>query len=186
MIYFTSDLHFNHDREFIWGPRGFKSVEDMNNAIVNNWNSVVKEDDVVYILGDLMLGKNYLKGIELINSLNGGKYIILGNHDTEGRVGHYSWLIDKLCGIDYATIFKQDGYTFYLSHYPTITGSLENGNLKEMICNLFGHTHSKDMFYDDRPYMYNVSLDAHKCKPVSIDEIIKDMNDKVEECKSYL
>lgn len=46
-IFFTSDLHFNHDREFVWGDRGFKIVEEMNEAIVLNWNSVIDEDDTV-------------------------------------------------------------------------------------------------------------------------------------------
>ena len=54
-IYFTSDLHLCHDRGFIYEPRGFNSIEEMNNAIVENWNSIVTNEDNVFILGDLML-----------------------------------------------------------------------------------------------------------------------------------
>ena len=51
-IWFTSDLHFCHDREFIYGPRGFKSVHEMNDAIIKNFNDTVAWDDDLFILGD--------------------------------------------------------------------------------------------------------------------------------------
>ena len=50
MIYVTSDLHFGHDREFIFGPRGFKTIQEHDEAIIQNWNSVVTKSDLVYIL----------------------------------------------------------------------------------------------------------------------------------------
>ena len=55
-IFFTSDLHFCHDREFIWGSRGFSSCDEMNNTIIERWNNTVTDYDIVYVLGDLMLG----------------------------------------------------------------------------------------------------------------------------------
>lgn len=54
-IWFTSDTHFCHDRGFLYEPRGFTNVEDMNEAIVQRWNSVVAPEDTVYHLGDAML-----------------------------------------------------------------------------------------------------------------------------------
>ena len=57
-IWFTSDLHFGHDREFVWKARGFENIEDMNKAIVERFNSKVQPEDTVYILGDSMLGDN--------------------------------------------------------------------------------------------------------------------------------
>ena len=58
MIYFTSDLHIGHDRDFIWKERGFSSVEKHNEEILKRWNEVVKPEDTVYILGDLAMGQN--------------------------------------------------------------------------------------------------------------------------------
>ena len=84
MIYFSSDLHFNHNKDFLYKPRGFDSIDAMNMAVVSNWNSVVTNEDDVYILGDLMLGDNEA-GISLLKMLNGKLHIILGNHDTESR-----------------------------------------------------------------------------------------------------
>ena len=41
-IFASSDLHFGHDREFLWGPRGFRSSIEHDEAIIANWNSVVE------------------------------------------------------------------------------------------------------------------------------------------------
>lgn len=55
-IYVTSDLHFGHDREFIWKVRGYDSIDSMNIDLVSKWNSIVTNEDDIYVLGDLMLG----------------------------------------------------------------------------------------------------------------------------------
>lgn len=186
MIYFTSDLHFGHDRQFIYKPRGFSSIQEHDEALIERWNSIVTSEDEVYILGDLML-KDNIHGIECLKRLNGKKYFIRGNHDTDTRIDLY---MDSYCGnISYlgdAITMKYKGYHFYLSHYPTLTGNLEKESLKRMTCNLYGHTHQKVNFYEDRPYMYHVGVDSHNCYPVSIDQIIEDMNNKVKECIDML
>ena len=69
-IFVTSDLHFGHDREFVWKVRGYNSVEDMNEQQITKWNSVVGIDDDVYVLGDLMLGNN-TAGLACLARLNG-------------------------------------------------------------------------------------------------------------------
>lgn len=43
MIYLTSDLHFGHDREFIWKVRGFSSIDEMNEVYVDKWNSLITD-----------------------------------------------------------------------------------------------------------------------------------------------
>ena len=87
MIYFTSDLHFNHDKEFIYKNRGFNTIDEMNSTIIRNWNNLVEDSDIVYILGDIMLGTD--ESIELFNKLKGQKKIVLGNHDTTHRAELY-------------------------------------------------------------------------------------------------
>ena len=56
-IFIVSDLHLGHDKPFIYGARGFESVEEMNETIIRKWNEVVGEEDDVYILGDLVMGE---------------------------------------------------------------------------------------------------------------------------------
>jgi len=184
-IYFTSDLHFGHDREFIWGPRGFKSVHEMNETIINNWNSIVTPEDDVYVLGDLMLGDNEI-GIGLIKRLKGHIHVVRGNHDSDVRIEKYNncYNIEEVTEGQY---LKCGGYTFYLNHFPTFTSNLEkDSSLKHHLINLFGHTHQKTNFYEDIPFMYHVGVDSHNNTPVSVEEIIADIQKKVNECKKFL
>ena len=183
-IWLTSDLHLCHDREFIYKPRGFDSVEDMNAAIVEFWNQTVRDGDTVYLLGDVMLKDNEV-GLYLLSKLKGHIHIILGNHDTDVR----RWLYASCPNVDqvsFATRLKYDGYKFFLSHYPTITGSLEKDSLKKCTCNFYGHTHQKNNFYQEVPFMYHVGVNSHYNTPVCIDEAIEDMKKKWEECKNSL
>lgn len=184
MIYFTSDLHLYHNREFLFTPRGFSNVEDMVNTFLKNYYDAVTDEDDVYILGDLILNDND-RGIEALKTLKGKLHIILGNHDTDTRVELYKKL-PNVVEVCYSTIIKYKKYRFYLSHYPTITGCLENKHLSEMLINLYGHTHQKTNFYNDMPFMYHVGLDSHDMKVVSIDQIIEDCKKKVTECINQL
>lgn len=175
MIFVTSDLHFGHDREFMYGPRGFGSIEESDTTIVGNWNSVVSDDDVVYVLGDIMLNDNE-KGLAYWNQLKGKKFMLIGNHDSAVRVE-----LLKECPntqvLGYADVLQYDGFHFYLSHYPTITSSFEyHRRLKIGLINLCGHTHTKDRFLDaEKGRIYHCELDAHDIKPVAITEIIDDL-----------
>lgn len=175
--WFTSDLHFGHNREFMYGPRGFSSIIAHDSWIIMNWNMKVKPNDEVYVLGDLMLGNDDW-GMRCLSLLNGNIHIIIGNHDSDGRLEKYDQLL-SVVSIEYATAFKYGKNYFYLSHYPTITSNYDDDKpWARRLINLHGHTHSKDKFYNDNPYMYNVSLDAHDNYPVSIDEIIEDIKQK--------
>lgn len=178
MIYITSDLHFNHNKFFCYISRGFKSVEEMNNAIVKRWNAVITNEDDVYILGDLMLNDND-DGMELLESLNGRLHIIFGNHDTGTRQELYKGArnVVEICG--YVTVIKYKKYVFYLSHYPTLTSNHDvDKPLKARVINLCGHTHTEDRFADmDKGLIYHCEMDAHNCEPVLIDDIIWDIKD---------
>lgn len=179
MIYFTSDLHLYHNKEFLFRPRGFDSIEDMVNCFIKNYNETIKEDDDVYILGDLMLNDNE-KGIEVLKNLKGKIHIIIGNHDTDTRVKLYKEL-PSVVEVVYATMIRYSGYRFYLSHYPTLTSNLDEKDLKQQTINLYGHTHQKMNFFDDNPAMYHVGLDSHDMKLVSIEQIIEDCKKKIAE-----
>lgn len=183
-IWVSSDYHFNHDKPFLYMPRGFSNVQDMNEAIIERHNSLVELEDEVYILGDLMLNDNE-KGIECIKRLNGKLHIILGNHDTPTREALYKdcWNVAEVA---LAARLKYKGYHFFMTHYPCLTGNLEKESLKQCTCNLYGHTHQTTNFYQDIPFVYHVGVDSHNCTPVHIDQVIEDMNKKVKECVEML
>ena len=118
MNYFISDLHLGHENIIKLTKRPFATIEEMNEVLINNWNKVVKEEDDVYIIGDLFYkSKDNIE--DILSKLKGNKYLILGNHDKE-------W-IDK---IDHNKYFKvvtelltfDDGQRkVTLCHYPMVS-----------------------------------------------------------------
>ena len=84
MIYFTSDLHLGHAEIVGMSKRPFSSVEEMDEALIENWNSRVHKNDDVYILGDLIY-KSARPPEEYLSRLRGKKHLIFGNHDLSWK-----------------------------------------------------------------------------------------------------
>ena len=178
-IWLTSDLHLCHDKEFIYKPRGFHSVDEMNEQIIKNFNEVVDWDDDLFILGDCFLNNNE-EGMSYMQRIPGKKHIIWGNHDVATRQALMWGDFDCL---GYGDILTYRGYHFYLSHYPTLTSNYdEHKPLKRRVISLCGHVHTQNKFIDmDKGLIYHVELDAHQNKPVLIDDIIEDIKNYVKE-----
>lgn len=128
----TSDLHFYHKNilNFCKDTRPFESVEDMNKALVEEWNSIVQEGDVVFHLGDFSFaGKD--KTELILNQLKGTIIFILGNHDKTLRTQ-----LNGLNTYDYLEL-RVDGVKVVMSHYPL---SCWNQQHRGSV-HLYGHCH---------------------------------------------
>lgn len=88
--WFTSDTHFFHENIIKFCNRPYGSVEQMNNALINNWNLVVKPEDHVWFLGDFSFG-NVPDTEGILEQLAGIKHLITGNHDRKGRCQKLDW-----------------------------------------------------------------------------------------------
>ena len=178
-VYFTADPHIGHDKDFLWRPRGFSSIEEHDTEILKRWNSIVTPEDTVYILGDLCMSGNEKEWNRVYKVLNGEKIVIWGNHDTNNKLNKYQTEYG-MTYLGFASIYKYSKKKmFYLSHYPTLVGNFEE---QRFFWNLSGHTHSSNKFEFGQYSIYNVAMDAHNCYPVSIEQIIKDI-DKYKEKK---
>lgn len=178
MIFFTSDLHFDHADVIGLCNRPFSSVEEMNAELVKRWNKIIRPDDTIYVLGDLTLGK-YSDIYPIVTSLNGNRYLIRGNHD---KFTHSQYLRLGFKAIFQEVVFKQIGRTLRLSHYPyKPTGLhrifaykselrfLDQRPLKrsnEIL--IHGHCHGK---YKFRNRSIHVGVDAWNYRPVSLKEV---------------
>lgn len=78
--WFTSDLHLGHQNVIKYCNRPYDSVDEMNEDIIRRINSLVGNDDDLYIVGDVCMGKIH-ETLELIKQINGLKILIVGNHD---------------------------------------------------------------------------------------------------------
>ena len=175
-IFWVSDTHFSHNNILKYCNRPFESVEAMNEALVANWNSVVKPDDHIYHLGDFCFGN-----VEKWNwclepgKLNGHIHLILGNHDPE-RVFRDGTLIERFDSIDYQKILLVEGWTVIMNHFPFQSFS---NNFDHKVIQLFGHIHSGpdgigNVMLEGKTLQWNqydVGVDNNNYTPISWAEV---------------
>ena len=175
MIYFISDTHFNHKNIIKYCDRPFESVEQMNDILIKNWNEVVSNDDTIYHLGDFALGSRDLI-INIVNKLNGNKYLIRGNHDNWSASTYENFGFNVLKNAP----IRLDEYKLILSHIPIPDTQIPKGFI-----NIHGHIHNKKLFeciekYEPSKYSVekhiNISCDVTNFKPINLEEIAKGNN----------
>ena len=168
MIYFTSDLHFYHDKIIKHANRPYRDSDQMNRALVQNWNRVVGPADEVYILGDVTM-KGPELATEMLRQLKGRKYLIRGNHDRfvdqkDFDSSIFEWVRD------YYELSWQN-QTYILFHYPIEEW---NGFFRDTI-QLHGHQHNHEDYnfrnLEKGIRRFDVGVDANYMKPVSIEDI---------------
>jgi calcineurin-like phosphoesterase family protein len=160
-IWVTSDTHLNHANMLTWGLSGrpeFSSVEEMNETIIDRWNSVVRPGDKVYHLGDVFFGsKDWFK----VNwpRLNGSKRLVVGNHDD------VRWLSSGgfFKKVSMWRFFKDFGLV--LTHVPIHEASIVGG-LDTV--NVHGHIHRQSA--PSRRHR-NVCVEETNYTPVNLEEL---------------
>lgn len=110
---YIADWHYGHGNILAYDNRPFKSVEEMNAALVERWNTAVQKDDTVYVLGDMFWSRPQ-ESIPVMRNLNGEKILIKGNHDKLKDNGFVRQFADIR---DYAEIEDGDRH-LVLCHYP--------------------------------------------------------------------
>lgn len=120
MIYYTSDLHFGH--RLVAGLRGYDDTDAHDQAIINYWDTKIKKDDIVYVLGDLAIN-NPTRAIDIVESRPGRKRLIWGNHDFGHPMRRDAprWTNRYLDAFEWVAPFARrriGGRDVLLSHFP--------------------------------------------------------------------
>lgn len=182
--FFTSDTHFNHANIIKFCNRPFKDVEQMNDVMIANWNSVIGKDDTVFHLGDFCLG-GAAEWTKILDRLNGKIYLIMGNHDLKNiRQGFISRFEHVAMQIRIEIGKKR----IYLCHYPFLCFE---GSYKDDVWQLFGHVHTRrsnsgidagrlQYLY---PTQYDVGVDNNNFTPVSFGQVKRIIDKQVEQSK---
>lgn len=174
-IFFTSDTHFGHENIIRYCNRPFKNAEEMDKALIRNWNNVVGKDDIVFHLGDFAIGGSAIWN-NALNALNGRIILVKGNHDLKNLRTGYT---DKFEMIVPQLLIEVEGNSIYLNHYPFLCYS---GMYKgHPVLQLFGHIHSGPLSQGEDfcrlPYLlptqYDVGVDNNNFTPISYREVEK-------------
>ena len=162
-IWFASDYHFCHANVIKYDERPFKNVDEMHEALIENWNHYVAEDDVVFYLGDLSFDKNGKQTQELVNQLKGQIHYIMGNHDKEKDIRKLN-RFETISDYVNLSVLDPDNPRKYqdimMMHYPILSWDKAHHGA----WHLHGHCHGslmKDTNYDW--YYKNKVMDVGCC-----------------------
>jgi len=126
-VRFIADLHFGHEN--MAKKRGFASAADHDEHIVQAWNRTVHKRDITYILGDVTMEKaNY----DILDRLNGRKYVVMGNHD---KIAHTRKLLEHVDSV--AGMLQYKG--IFVTHCPIHPMEMDY----RVKWNIHGHIHEK-------------------------------------------
>lgn len=168
MIYTTSDLHFFHKKILVFAheSRPFNDIDEMHGAMINNWNNLISPDDTTYILGDVSFG-GVTGTVDILNSLNGKKILIVGNHDESYlRKERFT---DCFESIHQYLEIKHNGYKICLMHYPIAWHNLKHhGSMM-----LHGHLHGNPSYIEGR--IKDVGMDCNNCTPFLLDDVVNEL-----------
>ena len=175
MYWFTSDCHFGHKNVLRLCNRPFNSIQHMEEEIIKKWNKKVNPNDVVYMLGDITWGYDSKEVKNILDKMNGIKYLIIGNHD---KIGPHQLSNCWAEIVPYKRIII-DNKIIILSHYPM----LEWDGAYHKSIHLHGHTHG---LLDLKEYTkltkhgnincMDVGMDTNNYEPYSWEDIKKIMN----------
>ena len=177
MIFFISDTHFNHGGSLRWGhnARPFSSVSEMNNFMVTKWNSVVQENDVVYIIGDFAYKCHKNAILQIEKQLNGVKHLIEGNHDIVLSSKLACWeSVSQIKQINVMIEGKEQ--EIILCHYPMLSWRHSNKGSWQ----LHGHTHGTIQQSNQNCKRLDLSVECWDYTPVSLNQVVAAMNSKVD------
>ena len=176
--FYIADWHYKHANCIKFDARPFNSVEEMDKALIDNWNSVVTNEDTVYILGDMFWCKT-TEAIQILDQLKGKKILIKGNHDRY-HDNKFKSKFEKI--VDYLEI-DDNGRKVVLCHYPIPCFK----NHFYGWYHLYGHVHTSFEYtmmenikqemtevYDKHCQMFNVGcmVPYMNYTPRTLDEII--------------
>lgn len=161
MIYFTADWHLRHEGIIELCHRPFKNMTEMERVFTKNWNSLVVDDDIIYVVGDFSLesGRQRQWYEDALGRLKGRKILIVGNHDNNKI---YFYAGDKGIGFEKVSYPYELVEEFVVIHDPSAGIVFPN---KPFIT---GHVHHQ---WHTMLNCYNCGVDVNNYTPVSIETI---------------
>jgi len=172
--YFTADLHFGHTAIIEFCNRPFKDVSEMNRTLIHNWNSRVRNDDHVYIVGDVFYGGRDAAGLDeaiaIVKKLNGILHLVAGNHDLPYlKKMEYHYLF---ADVDQLRYLKHEDEHIFLCHYPMAEWS----GYYRGSWHIYGHIHnavesSAFQYMKTQKKALNAAVDICQYMPVTFQEL---------------
>ncbi len=170
MNYYISDTHFGHRNVIAFDGRPFSDIDEMDTTLIANWNSRVKADDDVWILGDFCF-KAEKDPSYYLKKLNGKKHLIIGNHDKETLISEKA--CEHFVSMDKMLHIEDCNKHIVLCHFPIADW---NGRYRGAY-HIYGHIHNNNTevydFMNKLGNAFNAGCMINNFVPVTLDELIK-------------
>ncbi len=159
-VWFIADPHFFMPEAYLAVfERPYESVGAMHEALQTQWNAVVGEEDLVFVLGDVFMTRD-AACFDILRGFRGRKVLIMGNHD-ENAIEDYLRVFDFVSPSPICMDFM------VLSHEPLFN----NGKLP--FFNIYGHVHNDVNCRDCTESSFCVSVERIGYRPISLAGIIE-------------
>ncbi len=168
MNYYIADCHFGDEQVIAFSHRPFETVQEMDAAMMERWNRIVRPGDDVYVVGDLVYRSEDPE--RYLSSLNGRLHLILGNHDQyllkETALHHY------FAEIKTYDVIYDHAHRIALFHYPM----MEWDGYYYGTWHIYGHIHNHPSPTQERmkalPKALNCGADIVGFRPRTFDELV--------------
>lgn len=162
--FFTSDPHFGHSNIIRYSGRPFADCHKMNLQLIKNWKYYIKDDDEVWVLGDVCFKQGHARINQYLDQLPGRLHLVAGNHDKKSTRNNARWLSVT----ESVTLGPRCG-----SPYLILTHRRCEREIPDGCVNLHGHSHGR--LYPTAKYC-DVGMDVFGYRPVEWTQI-KEMID---------
>lgn len=162
-IFVVSDNHFDHKNIIRLTGRPFNNINEMNQDMIDNWNSIVPKDGIVINLGDFCWSGDYRRWLELLDKLNGEQIFILGNHDDRKVIEKIE---DRFITVRERCEFRFGNFRVVGDHFP----QREWGGSYHGVYSISGHIHEKDIS-DAKSTQLNICVERMDYRPISFLEM---------------
>ena len=182
--FFVSDTHFGHENIITFTKRPFRTIAEMDEVMIENWNNTVGDNDLVYHLGDLCMGGPD-EALYYLSRLNGRILILPGNHDTRwfskvfspsfannhlprSRSGHVVQPLKPLLDVEFPA-YGRDGRPRHavLCHYPLVTWNKKHHGA----WHLYGHVHNNNDAPTGLGLALNMSVECIDYRPIALEAV---------------
>lgn len=158
-IWLTSDLHLGHTNIIKYNGRPYRTVDEMDSKIINNFNTLISPDDLVYCMGDF----SFCNPLKYTERLNGKWHLIKGNHDYKQRMdGAFVWVRDVF-------YLKSKDVEVFMSHYAHRVWPKSHYGCYHA----YGHSHGG---LPGIGRSMDVGVDGNDYKPVLLDDFVRKLS----------
>ena len=165
MFFFSSDTHFNDEKNLEFDFRPFKTAKSFDKFVIRTWNRQAKKDDTIFVIGDFVDCDGdgfdgWKKALAYVNKIRAQVVLVMGNNEDRVVKFYFDNNFEKFreycLKLGFKDVQKEmtisfGGQDFFLTHKPV--------NFHKGIFNLFGHTHRAGGLY--KPFGINVGCDLN-------------------------